>query len=187
MLYLTLQRLIFIISLICGKNLVRTENDWTFDFVSVDVENITPNILFVDLHVTRPSRGVYAVSGIVDIREDLTDQFLLGVSIYYSPTGNSEFIKTPFNIPECNVTTLYNKYYKEIVIDSVAQCSDQAPSSKDLFQAPLTKRTIEVNNCLISNENMPSKMRPGFYKMVYEYRQQAEGRIALLIKVERKW
>ncbi|KAM7341940.1 uncharacterized protein ACRADG_009533 [Cochliomyia hominivorax] len=185
--YFVQQLEFFIILIVSCRNLVKSEPDWTFDFVSINVINQTPDITFVDLYVTRPSRGVFAMSGVVDIKEDLTDDLLLGVTVLYSMTGGSDFIKSPFNVPESNLTIILNKFYKDIVMESISDCSEEAPTTDDHFVAPLTKRKVTFDNCIISNENMPSKLRKGFYKIIFKYRKQSEGSLEFIVNVENKF
>lgn len=68
-------------------------------------------------------------------------------------------------------------------MESLLGCRNNAPLVVHKFVPPLTKRKIELKDCIISNKNMPSKLRSGFYKVVIEYTNQADGVIEVLAKV----
>lgn len=123
----------------------------------------------------------------MDIKEDLTDDFLFSLNLYYSMTGGLDFTKTPFFIPETNTTVGLNKFYKDLAMESLSKCATNAPWTDDKFVVPLPKRLATLDNCILSNKNMPSKMRSGYYKLLLKYRKQAEGFIEFLVKVEQKW
>lgn len=161
-----------------------SQPDWTFDLISVSVENHTPEKVFVELSITRPSRGIFGLSGSIDFKDDITDDFLISVSLFYSATGGSDFYRSPFNIPESRMSKFLNDFYKDMIMESFMKCGENAPETEDKFVEPLKKGIIKLKDCLISNKNMPSKMRSGYYKVIIKYRNLAEGVVEVLAKIE---
>lgn len=159
--------------------------NWTFDFISVELDNKSPNIANIEVEITKPRRGVSALSGSLELKEDITDELHVELATFYSPTG-SNFNRTPFAIPEANLSTIMNNYYKEYIMDSIQNCSENTPRIEDEFVAPLRKCAMHLTDCVISNENMPTMLRIGYYKLVFRVLKLAKASVEFLVKVEQK-
>ncbi|XP_075169381.1 uncharacterized protein LOC142241490 [Haematobia irritans] len=167
--YISVVAIIFLQLVNGGKN-------WSYDILSIHVEFDDPDVVNASLKETRVARGVYLANGFFDIKQDMTDDCELGMDIFFSPTGlNSTYTRTAFTILRNTLSNVLNMYYKPIAMESMAECSDNSPYIEDVFRPPLTKRLITYKNCTVSTENMPSHMKPGYYRVIFNYYKQCPG------------
>lgn len=133
----------------------------------------------------RIARGHFVIEGDITIGKDLTDDTLAYGEFLYSPFGQ-HFVRTPFHIPNVTLTDFYNKFYKDLCLESLNECATNLPlkDRSDVFVAPLTKRVMVFENCNLSNNNMPSHLKSGYYKVNIGATKEVETVVKILIKVE---
>ncbi|XP_059225831.1 uncharacterized protein LOC106088003 [Stomoxys calcitrans] len=121
------------------------------------------DILEVEYEVKRISRGRYGFSGFLDFKTDLDDSVLVDVSLKRSQRREGPYRDTSMKAPNVTLSTAMNVYYKLMIMDTVAECCENAPVFKKRFEAPLTKRRVIINECEMSQDGMPLIMPDGFY------------------------
>lgn len=135
------------------------------------------------LELTLISRGIYGYSGYMQIFEDVDDRSTISVDVYYSSSG-SNMIRSPYNIAATPFMKFLKTYYKDLVMTNLLQCSENAPTEEDLLGDILTKRLITVDKCTISNENFPSYLRYGYYKIVITFGGPMATELIFILLVE---
>lgn len=133
----------------------------------IDIEwNVTTKNLDMEWAISQPTRGVFAVTGFMDFKEDInTDNAKGWVNIYYSSNAVS-YMLTPFRVLPTVFTDGVNFLYKNYLMDEMKKCCENPIDFEDKFVQPLTKRRMVCENCLLPSDNFPTSMRMGFYKIV---------------------
>ncbi|XP_065365678.1 uncharacterized protein LOC135958714 [Calliphora vicina] len=162
---------------------VKCEPDWTYELISIKLDSATPSLIDGDLHITRISRGLFALSGSITLREDLSNDTIIYADIYYSFLGH-DYIKGPLRISKTPLPKFMQTFYKDILLDSLMDCSKNTPTLE--LEGVITKRVLEMENCVISNENMPSHMKNGYYKIMFAFTEQVEAMLEIIAKIEKK-
>uniref|UniRef100_A0A1B0FIS8 Uncharacterized protein n=1 Tax=Glossina morsitans morsitans TaxID=37546 RepID=A0A1B0FIS8_GLOMM len=145
---------------------------------------------FSDLNVFLfNSRRELVLSGYVDIKLDIQegDDTEIDCVVYHSATGSeSDYKLLPFNIRRQSLYDYFNSFYKDFVMNGIANCSDlwvfdgKAPS-------PLEKKRYEINDCVLNDEHYPNHLGDGFYRIIGRIYGQVECTITLLAEVMRKF
>ncbi|XP_065365679.1 uncharacterized protein LOC135958715 [Calliphora vicina] len=157
--------------------------DWTYEFISIDSHSDTPDILNFNLYLTRISRGQFAFSGTMDVGEDLNDDTLVNMMVYYSYSSH-DYVRSPLQVPKLELPKFIQTHYKDIMMEDLQICAKNAPDLES--DGVVTKRLAEFENCSISNENMPSHLKAGYYKIVLIFTGRANVSLTVVIKVEPK-
>uniref|UniRef100_A0A1A9Z0E8 Uncharacterized protein n=1 Tax=Glossina pallidipes TaxID=7398 RepID=A0A1A9Z0E8_GLOPL len=150
---------------------------WKFDVLNITYENQTPDKVDLEVKITQPSRGVTALTGWIDIKEDITDDAFIEIQLLYSKTGTgNSYSPTPFRLQKMNTSQFINWPYKEYLLDSLKGCAENYIDVGDApFVAPVTKRRVSLNECVFGTEKMPTMMKNGFYKMEIHISNALEG------------
>ncbi|XP_037820076.1 uncharacterized protein LOC119609389 [Lucilia sericata] len=185
MCYFLKQFIIFkILLLIIGScRQAKCETDWTYELLSLKLDSENPEILNGDLYVKRVSRGLFAFSGNLNIFEDLNNGTIVYTDVYYSYTS-MDYVRSPFNVPKQPLPQFIKTLYKDMLMESLLQCSSNAPDLE--FDGVVTKRVVEFDDCVISNENMPSHMKIGYYKVIFTFTQQITAQLEIIVKIDKK-
>ncbi|XP_073846828.1 uncharacterized protein isoform X2 [Musca autumnalis] len=156
---------------------------WTYELLNVTLTSSNLDVLDGDLKVIRISRGSFAISGHFDIKQDIDDSSLVEGVILRRTSATDEYRPFPFDITNQTFSEAMNKYYKPLVMDSVAECTTNAPVF-DEFESPLSKRYVKVDKCQLSTDNMPSHMPEGFYKILIKLHGATEACIETIFEIE---
>lgn len=161
------------------------QTDWTYELLEINCINNTPDLYNWNWHLKRVARGHFVIDGDITVGKDLTDDTIVYAELFYSPFGQ-HFFRTPFHIPNVTLSDFYNKFYKDLCLDSLSECATNQPlkDKSDVFVAPLTKRIMKFENCVFSTENLPSHMKSGYYKANIAFTNEVDTVIQTLIKVE---
>lgn len=134
--------------------------------------------------VSQPTRGIFAFSGIWDIKEDInTDKAKGQIDVYYSKNGIT-YTLTPFRVPPLVYTDCFNNIYPLYLKDTVSECCENSIEFEDKFISPLTKRRMICKDCIMSAENLPSHLRPGFYRLVGTTVGEIAFEISFIVNLE---
>lgn len=155
--------------------------------MEINCTNQTPDLFNLEVYLKRINRGHFVLDGIVTVGADLTDQTLTNADIFYSSTAQ-HFVRTPFVVHEMSLSEMINSFFKDMLFESLKDCITNLPINdrSETFVPPLTKRIMILENCEISNDNMPSHMRPGYYNVQFGFKNEAETIATVLAKVEPK-
>lgn len=135
--------------------------------------------------IEQPTRGTFAISGIVDIKEDInTDNAKISVDIYYSKNAIS-YALTPFRIPPTVSTDGLNFLYKIYLMKTITKCCENAIDFEDKFVGPLTKRRMICKDCIFDGDNFPSHLRQGYYRLIGISVGEVAFVISVTIKLEK--
>uniref|UniRef100_A0A1A9UT13 Uncharacterized protein n=1 Tax=Glossina austeni TaxID=7395 RepID=A0A1A9UT13_GLOAU len=150
---------------------------WKFDVLNITYENQTPDKLDLEVKITHPSRGVTALTGWIDIKEDITDDAFIEIQLLYSKTGTgNSYSPTPFRLHKMNATQFINWPYKEYLLETLKGCAENYVELEDEpFVAPITKRRLSLNACVFGTGKMPTMMKNGFYKLEIQLSNQLVG------------
>ena len=146
-----------------------------------------PDLFYINLYLKRIARGRFVLDGTINVGVDLTDETIIYTEVFYSPTAQN-FVRTPITIPSVPLSQYMNTFFKDIGLETLNDCATNPPlrNASETFVSPLTKRIMILENCTFENDNAPSHLRPGFYKINYELRNQVESKIIALAKMEPK-
>ncbi|XP_023302194.2 uncharacterized protein LOC111684287 [Lucilia cuprina] len=174
---------IFKILLLIGScRVAKCEPNWSYELLSIKLDSET-ELFKGDLYVKRLSRGLYAVSGTLNIGMDLNNNTIVCADVYYSFTS-MDYIRTPFSVPKQPMPQFIKTLYKDMLLESLLKCSTNPPDLE--FDGVITKRLVELNDCIISNENMPSHMKSGFYKIIFGMQKQVTAQLEIIVKIDQK-
>ncbi|XP_075158092.1 uncharacterized protein LOC142231364 [Haematobia irritans] len=158
---------------------------WTYDLLSIEVENDMPDVVDFNITIKQVSRGVYRAVGKIEILQDLTDDMHGELQLYYSSNGMpNTYVRTAIAIPEKTLSGFFNDFYRPMAMEQLRNCTNDALYSSTRFSPPLTKRSVELDKCWVSNEDMPSYMRSGYYQAVFIFTNLGKAKITvdMLIK-----
>ncbi|XP_037941056.1 uncharacterized protein LOC119674006 [Teleopsis dalmanni] len=136
----------------------------TFEPIDASFYTSNPNVIDSKLSVYRISRGKYGLNGFIDIKQDLSNDYMLELYVLRSVSGNDRYIPTAIRMPPKNLEYYMNKVYKRIIMTTFSKCAPNSPQFQTEFKAPLTKRRFDLNKCLTDTTNFPY-VRSGFYKV----------------------
>ncbi|KAI9589626.1 hypothetical protein GQX74_007794 [Glossina fuscipes] len=157
---------------------------WKFDILDVKCDIQTPDKIEMKIKIAQPARGVYAINGYIDIREDGTDEAFFEIGIFYSRTGTgNSYTPTPFHLRKMNLSEFINWPYKEYLFGTIKECGENIVEVEDKFVPPLQKRRLILNECIFNTDNMPSMMKNGFYKLEVLTTQQFQLTLSILAQV----
>lgn len=144
-------------------------------------------MLDLKFYLKRIGRGSFVIDGTITVGKDLTDKTIVYAEVFYSPRGQ-QFVRTPFVVRNMPISKFFNTFYKDILFKSYKECSTNLPinDKSETFVPPLTKRVMILENCTFSNEDMPSHLRPGYYKLKFGFTNEVETTMIFLAKVEPK-
>ncbi|XP_011296608.1 uncharacterized protein LOC101895013 [Musca domestica] len=161
------------------------QRTWTYSVQSVICTNETPDVFEMKAEKRFVSRGVYKTSGIMEVKQNLTDAFEVAVDVFYSPEGN-KFTRTPFRVLKTSLSDFANSYYIPMYMKSFQNCTHNVPELSSPFHPPLPVCRVTMSQCRVNTENFPSYLRSGYYRMVLSYSGQATGTISVEAQVEQK-
>uniref|UniRef100_A0A1A9VSF8 Uncharacterized protein n=1 Tax=Glossina austeni TaxID=7395 RepID=A0A1A9VSF8_GLOAU len=162
---------------------------YSYQLISLETNSSDPDLLDIDVRLQRKSRRELVLSGYVDIKYDIQegDDTEIEWVVYHSPTGSeSDYKLLPFNIRRQSIYDYFNSFYKDFIMNGIANCSDlwvfdgKAPS-------PLEKKRYEINGCVLNDDHYPNHLGDGFYRIVGRIYGQVQCTIMLLIEVMRKF
>lgn len=120
------------------------------------------------LRTSKISRGVYGIEGYFDVKQDIDDTLFFEAELFrsklYGPLAY--YSKLPMKVANTTLSNLMNEYYKQFVMNTLVNCTDQAPYFEDEFVPPITKRLMEFTQCRVSEEELNFQMNNGYYKFV---------------------
>ncbi|XP_013100030.2 uncharacterized protein LOC106082201 [Stomoxys calcitrans] len=147
---------------------------WTFDLESIKIHNKTPDVIFVSIERKMLSRGNYTTCGIIELKEDLTDELQIEGRLYYSPNGlRGSYIKTPFHAPKSPFSVILQQVYIPVIMETMHECAQNFPYFEKV-ELPITKRIMTWDECMLSSDNMMSHMKSGFYRAIIKFSNQAD-------------
>ncbi|XP_065365420.1 uncharacterized protein LOC135958445 [Calliphora vicina] len=140
---------------------------WSYELKSLTAQTSDTEKLKIDLQIERISRGVYAISGTALINIDIVDgdSNTVAAKSYRSAQGDNEYIVLPFQMPALHFHTFLNTHYKDVLMDTLKDCSD-LPAFEDKFEPPLEKKLYTLNACQFSQDGLPNYLQGGFYKLL---------------------
>ncbi|XP_037955688.1 uncharacterized protein LOC119685475 [Teleopsis dalmanni] len=142
------------------------KSNWNYEPLSVDFITSNPDKLDSKGTAVRISRGKYALNGFIDIKEDVTSDWIVELFVLKSVAGNNNYIPTPFKMPASKFDDFMTNVYKRYLMESVQKCVPNAPVFKTSFVPPLKKQKFQINKCEIATNNFPH-LEPGLYKLVF--------------------
>ena len=117
-----------------------------------------------EINITYISRGVYGLSGYLDLKVDMYDNNTAEVYLERSRESLSgQYFKTPYALPKMPISQMFNTAYKDLMMESLHKCSN-APYF-DVFKVPLKKDNYVFTNCRYETDNVPNIMGEGYYKL----------------------
>ncbi|XP_055919979.1 uncharacterized protein LOC129951708 isoform X2 [Eupeodes corollae] len=90
--------------------------------------------------------------------------FAVDLTTAYSPLGDSRFIKQPFQLKKRPVCCFYNTTYKNHIEPSFMKHSD-FPIIPPEGLCPLPKGTFYINEVSIVDDNLPSHLGRGLWRL----------------------
>ena len=165
---------------------VAGDNQWAYELQDVKCVSENKDLYDCQFEVLRKSRGVFGLSGYMDIKFDADDSLIVEGYIYRSMGMAQSYYKMPFDIANETLTEVMNKFYIPLIMDDIKDCSVDAYNS-ETFEPPLTKRKIILDKCLISTDKLPSHMSEGNYRLDIYFHGPCESRFELYFKIEKAY
>ncbi|XP_023302577.2 uncharacterized protein LOC111684596 [Lucilia cuprina] len=171
---------------ICLITTIQAKPQYIVDVIDIDWNVTSTNNCDMEFRISQPTRGIYAVSGFIEFKEDInTENATAWVHIYYS-TNAISYTLTPFHISPTVLTNIMNFLYKNYLMDSVKECCENPIDFENKFVSPLTKRRLICENCLMKSDNFPSHLRVGFYKLEGKTAGEIDFALTLTIKLDKE-
>ncbi|XP_075153243.1 uncharacterized protein LOC142226887 [Haematobia irritans] len=172
-------RILLIVQLIISLS----EGKYDIDIIEVDWNITTTDAIDIKLKSVQPKRGIFAINGYIELKEDVRlEASLSQVKIYYSSRGQV-FQLSPFRVPEQTATSTMNGPYRIYVMDRMQECCENAPYG-DIIESPITKRKVTFNNCQFPTDTIPPTMRLGYYRLVIMVYGDIEFNLSILLKLD---
>ncbi|XP_046811194.1 uncharacterized protein LOC111686550 isoform X2 [Lucilia cuprina] len=161
-----------------------SKQEWTYEIL--EFKSQTSNTDWIDLEykLERIGRGKFGISGFLHIKQDVYDDYTVGINLERSSYRTGPFMRHPMSVDNITLTEAMNTLYKDILMDTLQNCSVNAPFFEDKFEAPLTARMVEVSKCILSTENLPSILMAGYYKLRTGFYGKNNGYVESLTLVE---
>ncbi|XP_073828211.1 uncharacterized protein [Musca autumnalis] len=146
---------------------IPTTKPWTYEFKSISTSSSNEDLLKLNFSIERVSRGVYAISGTMDLNYDIVEGDANEVEgrSYRSDNGVNPYKPLAFQTERHHMFSGLNKEYKEMLMPALSRCSDM-PVFEDKFQPPLEKKVYTLTKCQLDQDEFPQYMSDGFYKGV---------------------
>ncbi|KAM7347108.1 uncharacterized protein ACRADG_006769 [Cochliomyia hominivorax] len=140
---------------------------WTYELKSITSKSSDTEKIQINLEIERVSRGVYAVSGEIKIFFDITegDTNYITAKSFRSAQGDNDYKVLPFQMPSTHFLNVLNTHYKDILMDTLKDCSD-CPVFEKEFVPPLEKKVYTLNACQFSQDGLPNHLQDGFYRLL---------------------
>ncbi|KAM7344646.1 uncharacterized protein ACRADG_011289 [Cochliomyia hominivorax] len=178
---------IVILLIMCFSwQIVDSKKSWTYEFTDIKTTTTNADLFEAELEIVRVARGIFGFSGYVNIKEDLDDSVIVEANFYRDKYCDEDYEIQPYSVSNTSLTSAMNDFYKPYVMDGLEECATDAPFFEE-FVAPLTKRCLVMNECKMSNENLPSHMDDGCYLVsINLYAQTAVATINVYAVVEKE-
>lgn len=137
-----------------------------------------------EFHIDRISRGVFGVSGHLEVKQLMDDRSIVEVLFYRDKFCNKNYVIQPYSLRNMTFTATMNSYYKQLLMENLKECAENTPYFKE-FVSPLEPVRAVFNKCQISTDNLPSYMSEGCYLVSINVHGQVEVKIALYSVVEK--
>ncbi|KAM7355531.1 uncharacterized protein ACRADG_001560 [Cochliomyia hominivorax] len=159
-------------------------SQYIVDIIDIEWDVTTTNNCDMNWKLSQPTRGVLAMSGFIDFKENINTHKAIGkLDVYYSANAIT-YMLTPYRMPDATLTDYINIYYKDFFMDSALECCENPINFQDQFTSPLTKRRIICENCVIRADNFPTHMRLGFYRYLITFVGELGFKMIITVKLE---
>lgn len=161
--------------------------NWEFDLINATGISSDPSVIDLSYKVDRISRGVYGISGYFNLSVDLDDETIINATLFRSNRINGPFIKTPMAYIQ-PLSKAMNGIYKNSCMESMHKCviSGNAPYFEDTFEPPLTARSIVLDKCVFSTDNLPNNLAQGYYMFRIAAQHPVEVETIYVAHIKRK-
>ncbi|KAI9584056.1 hypothetical protein GQX74_010391 [Glossina fuscipes] len=120
----------------------------------------------IDLKVKQINRTSFALSGTVDLRYEFSENTMINVITYHSPSGNSDnYRELPYHL-SAKVFDCLDKYYKE-TFKNFLNCSN-LPQIETEARDYKYRQLYIIDRCTLSNDAAPNYLPDGYYKVLVQ-------------------
>ncbi|XP_037942909.1 uncharacterized protein LOC119675773 [Teleopsis dalmanni] len=154
------------------------------EFISVKGSSSNNDIFETNMKLERIKRGVYALSGLMDFKEDTTDEWMVEIVVLKSRYGNNPYKPTAIKAPKDTLHNNINGVYKRFFMNYTRECAPKAPQIVGKFVPPLTKRRILFTRCIVTTKYFPP-MEPGYFKFISKFSGRVNASWEVLAKFSR--
>ncbi|XP_073828438.1 uncharacterized protein [Musca autumnalis] len=161
------------------------QKTWTYEVKSLKTYSADESILKFDITIERVSRGVYAISGSFTLNVDVYEDhpFYIEAVAYRSYNGVNDYRILPFKMPRQHIITAFNTFYKDMLMDSVSECSN-LPVFEHKLEPPLRKGVYTLEKCQFNQDGFPNHMAEGFYKTEVFGNGYVDWKLTVVTQVE---
>lgn len=144
------------------------------------------SIADIELNAKRIDRGRYGCSGFIEAKVDIYDEDVrVELIVKRSAFRSGPYTTLPMKIDNETLPTVFNVFYKNVVMEDAQKCCENAPYFEGNYVGPLTKRRVVLNECTIDTEKLPSYMMEGYYiTRTTVYAKDWYGYLETLVYVE---
>ncbi|XP_030387930.1 uncharacterized protein LOC115634385 [Scaptodrosophila lebanonensis] len=161
------------------------ERNWEYEPKSITSTSADEEKVKLHFQIDRVNRGEYALTGNIEWKYDTSDDTMIEVFIYRSPTGsNYDYRLTPWSVPKQKYHDYINTLYKEFV-KNFSNCSN-LPVYKDNFKPPWPKNKYEFKRCEVAGAGLPEVLPEGFYKLVAAMSGEVDWGLTIILKITTK-
>ncbi|KPU77352.1 uncharacterized protein Dana_GF27976 [Drosophila ananassae] len=165
-------------------NIPSAEKTWTYKFESAQMNTGNKDTAYGDIRIDRIERGEFGLSGnlvtLIDVTQDMDVEALM----YRSTDDGANYKLQPYSLPRQPIIEAMNKFYKNMIMPSAANCSNFPQFEGKLTELPAQK--FHYEKCKVSSDGFPQHMPDGTYKMTYKTYGAIDLSAEIIVIVEKK-
>ncbi|KAH8291699.1 hypothetical protein KR018_006049, partial [Drosophila ironensis] len=142
-----------------------TQKTWTYTLQSVNCSSKNEEMAYAEMRIDRLGRGEFGLSGILDLKVDVSEDMEVEVFSYRSTDQGANYKIQPYSLPRQSFYQAMNSFYKDMIMDSAANCSN-LPQFDDKI-TDMTAQKFVFDKCQVSTEKFPQHMPDGWYKLTF--------------------
>lgn len=152
---------------------------------NIEFKSSDADFLNGELEIVRIARGVFGISGYIEIKQPVDETSSMEASFYRDKYCDGNYEIQAYSVSNTDFPAAMNNIYKDYIMESLKECAENEPVF-ETFVPPLTKRCIVFDSCQISTDNLPSHVDDGCYWLSMSLHGQVEASIEIYGVVEKK-
>ncbi|XP_002133769.2 uncharacterized protein [Drosophila pseudoobscura] len=172
------------VSISVAASLNSRPKSWTYTLKETSSHSSNESIVKADTRIERIGRAEFALSGSLFIGVQVPEDLEVEVLAYRSPDGGDNYKLQPYSLQRQGIYAAMNSFYKDMIMDSVASCSNLPQFTEKLTVLPA--QTFHYDKCQISTDSFPQYLPDGWYKLNFVTYGIVEVVWELIIIIEKK-
>ncbi|BFG00669.1 uncharacterized protein DMAD_00602 [Drosophila madeirensis] len=157
---------------------------WTYTLQETSCRSSDESIIKAETRIERMGRGEFGLSGSLTLAVQLPEDMEVEVLAYRSTDGGANYKLQPYSLPRQSIYAAINSFYKDMIMESAANCSN-LPQFKDKLTV-VEPQKFTYEKCQVSTDAFPQYVPDGFYKINFVTYGLVEVVWELTLTVEKK-